>query len=203
MVGNCKVKIMQDGIFDTANEIFRNSVTLSNKLTKSDIQFYSEDCEIEYSMIKKYAQTRINLNKTKIRIGLCTANTPYFNEKEKERLVNILAEISKYHKTSRVEIDYRISPKLESLGVNNRAIDLKEYLENVDLVISTKSTVLEQSLSSGIPVIEIRHRTVGMTKSLLQISNPEDVKYVFDRIVSVSKEMSGLELINYLCDYDT
>lgn len=194
------INVLQDGIFDSANEIFRKSVTV--EIEDKGVHFYSDFCKVEFDLVKAYQATTLDGTKSSFNIGVATANTPFFSTSEKNKiieLINLLADVSRSYNC---HLNFRISEALienEMLHAkiregNDNSASLEKFLEDIDILFTTKSTIILDGLQAGVPVVEFRHRSLGMSLSLLQIHDASDIKAFFDCLTRQTNLISGWDL---------
>ena len=200
MVRSKRLGVLQDGIFDTANEIFRNSVVTD--AIGDQIIFFDVKCEAEFHLIQKYKETRIDFSKSLV-IGIATANTPCFNSLEQKKLVALLNELYLAGIRSGFDIIFRAAEQILDdkdidLNIENTNLELECFLNKIDILISTKSTIIFDALNKKIPVVEIRHRSVGSTLALMQVWDVYDIRSLFNVLKSNRDIKTGFELCQQL-----
>lgn len=171
--------LVPDGIFDLANAL-DNPYHKKLKMKQyhpllHDFLFCIGEDEKKYFEskginVKKIITKRMIKNTNKIKLPLkqkfliTTANTPFFNEAEKQRLVDILKKIVLVLKEKEVEYIFRISneeliKELEIKSVKNINYgSFENALKGVDSVLTTPSSIILSSIYNDRKVGMITYR---------------------------------------------
>lgn len=174
-----KTIFVTDGVYDLANS-FRNYLIKKYRtylyeflpheyvLAVGDIPM-KDSC----SQYEKYLPKRM-VSKAKIplpkatKVLITTANSPYFNDREKTRLITLMVEIAKYLVEKKIEALYRIyddavlSALEVSLGSgfhNSVEMGFEDVLKDVSHVITTPSSVSITSMYHGRCVAQLIYRS--------------------------------------------
>ena len=84
---------------------------------------------------------------------VATANTPWFNDTERERLIAALRELKRSATDAGVGIRWRLTGELENvLGVENHPGSLVDAMSGCRGVVSTPSTLLLEASLAGLPI---------------------------------------------------
>ncbi len=121
-------------------------------------------------------------NSSNKKILLTTAISPYFDEIEFNRIINIFASIIEWSKLNSIDLYYRIFNKkiISELKIEDKfnltkgSID--NYLKNIDVLITTPSTVSVTAIMLDIPAVHIIYRdTPNIFQTAWQIFHTEMV----------------------------
>ena len=213
---NVDTYLLMDGIYDWAN------IHLNPKLSEKTISFDINSYNIVYCVdnhsasyltsigantslykpsrifnlnLKTEIKTNKILSSTKKKILLTTSNTPYFNENEFDRIINIFKSIIEWSKVNSVDIYFRIynSKILSELNIKDE-LNLTEgsietYIKKIDLLITTPSSISATAIMLDKPAIHIIYRDTPITfQSAWQIFNTEMIDEVLKSALSRDKK---------------
>lgn len=180
-----KTILFIDGVFEWQNSYhnLNNSSRPVAELGKNSTTYVCcNDITLSYLNKKgnfmKFVNTRVTGNtdetlKSRLpdtkKILITTAKNPYFNNKEKERLINILREIILECKKSKIISDVRffdssILNALQDLNVTNQISEnFHNTAINYSAIITTPSSISIECMRIGKRVGHIIHRDVPIT----------------------------------------
>ena len=209
-----KTFLLMDGIYDWANSYLNpkwvdenskfdlsiyNLVYCVENHTKSFLKLHGIETKIYkppriFRVSEKKTKFKKNNKASKNRILITTSNTPYFNNIEFERIIKIFKGIIKWCGDNSIEIFYRIYDKkiLDRLDINKKinltkgSIDL--YLDEIDILITTPSSVSVTSAMYDKPFIHVIYRdTPNTLQAAWQIFDVEMVPDVIKSALNRDK----------------
>tara|TARA_Y100000389_G_scaffold120627_1_gene117976 strand:- start:4071 stop:5093 length:1023 start_codon:yes stop_codon:yes gene_type:complete len=216
---NVDTYLLMDGIYDWAN------IHLNPKLKGEIISFDINSYNIVYCVdnhsasylasigantflykpsrvfslnLNKATKTNKILSSTKKKILLTTSNTPYFNEIEFNRIINIFKSIIEWSKANSVDIYFRIynSEILSELNIadkfNLTEGSIETYIKKIDLLITTPSSISATAIMLDKPTVHIIYRDTPINfQTAWQIFNTEMIDETLKLALSrESKRMS-------------
>ncbi|WP_162197850.1 hypothetical protein [Halomonas sp. S2151] len=187
--------VLGDGVYDLANSVQNPSATLKwEELTKKlDYVGFVNNSSSSVRKVKHFlCQGRVK--REKIVVGVATANTPYFNSWQESRLKYLVfLIIEELHSEEKIDL-------LVSIGRN--ALSLEEiikkdypsvefvsgpnFLNNIDVLISTKSTLIVEAEKNGVFTVELLNKVMGSTLSEVKIFDEESAMVVTRALKAIS-----------------
>lgn len=142
--------------------------------------------------------------KSKYKVLVVTAKTPYFTDKQKKITVESLYDLKNYFSnTNKFDVIWRISGDLsEVIHVRNEmndltGMELHEVLKEVDIVISTPSTTILEAQIMKIPIITLDyHNKPHYFETVWSIFSKKDIALILNEVCIPKKEF--LEYQNFL-----
>lgn len=181
----CRVVFVSDGVFEWANvhrhgpqplfaPLIATDCFVTSQFDASFIDFHNPDLKgrcIKYTPRNAIFQpTRQDLTKD-YDFLVTTANTPYFDDAEFERLSKLLEQVITAIESAGFSCAFRIYDeklaKTLSLNQNKNFLDesFSDVLLRVHSVISTPSTIAVTAMAAGLPVGLLRYRDAPITLS--------------------------------------
>ena len=149
----------------------------------------------------------------KRKILIITAAKPFFNEAQKQVVINMLRDLQRYfNQHSHYEVAWRITKLLDKeLNVTSTfetksTSEIVDQINEADIIISTSSTAILEAMRCGKPVAKIDYFNLPeMLQTVWNIRHHDDISTVLNQMSELNKQECWFQnyLLNMQCLNDT